>query len=523
MPDSSTSDHIGRLGELHFDRLVNKARLLSCRLDPDRIGRDRIVEFELEDGAGGGSFDTRPAPIGCSVQIKTVLSHTRRVRISLSNAMRLAGDPRPAFICVIRIDRRDEIVDMRFIHILGDNLSRILESLRRASQDKDAQLNKKSISFDIITSDIIVSTPETVRDYFAEKTGRSLETYATRKITQRNSLGYPGAGRFSFRFNLETNSIEEMHNFYLGLKDLRVFDFEAFEERFGITLPHKLAEEYMLSAGRVSVNPEPSGFADVTVRSKDAADEVAIRFDVISPPRLLMNGSYFKFILRSPMVEITVESGNARMSTTDRFRLDSTNDLDEWFSILRFLKLAFQKGSRLLVTNPEGHLLEIGLASTVPDDQNNNFISATFGLVERLRKLSRFSGIKVDPFCIRALIDSREDIDRVHSYIFNIEQLGNLSFETDDFIFEKSSYDHVLFVHRLEIVGSDIVSFLKCNMVLERVDGRVAFRSTSMHLLNVCHAPRDEIDFQFMIETRARGAEVMGVVVSDNRKHINDF
>lgn len=143
MADSSISDHIGRLGEIHFDNLANRARLLSCRLDPDRIGRDRIVEFELEDCAGGPSYDTRPAPIGCSVQIKTVLWHTRDVRISLSNAMRMAGDPRPTFICVIRVGRCDDVIDMRFIHLVGDNLARVLERLRRASQSSEERLNKK--------------------------------------------------------------------------------------------------------------------------------------------------------------------------------------------------------------------------------------------------------------------------------------------------------------------------------------------------------------------------------------------
>lgn len=330
-------------------------------------------------------------------------------------------------------------------------------------------------------------------------------------------MGYPDVGRFSFKFSVETESVEDLYDFYLGLKDLRATDFAAFEERFGIALPHNIGEGYAFSAGRISVRPTSSGFADVTVRSADATDEACISFEVISPPSVLSVGEYFKFILRSAMIEIVVKSGSIHVSTTEKFRLDSVDYLDSWYSIFDFLRLAFRSGSRLFLKDKDGDLKELGSGAQSTVEGKDKFVASVCDLISGLKILCQFGNIHTEPFSVRQLIDAHANIDLVYAYMFDTARLGSLSFEVGTELAESPPDARMLFAHRLDIIGVDVVAIMRCNVALECLDGGTVFRSTSMHPVSLRPSPPGEKDFQLMIETLARAIEANCILVSDNR------
>jgi hypothetical protein len=66
------SDRIGRLGELEFARLCEIAKLSCSKVEPDRTGKDFIIEFPPPPLAIGESYDRRHAPRQFAVQVKTM-------------------------------------------------------------------------------------------------------------------------------------------------------------------------------------------------------------------------------------------------------------------------------------------------------------------------------------------------------------------------------------------------------------------------------------------------------------------
>ena len=127
------SDIIGDLGELKFSELCRAAGLDVAQPVPDRTGKDRIVEWPPLTPKGGMSFDTRPAPLACIVQVKSIAAHKSRISISLTAAERLARDPRPAFIIVPRVGENRIVQDMHVIHLRGSLIGHLLKRLRLAS------------------------------------------------------------------------------------------------------------------------------------------------------------------------------------------------------------------------------------------------------------------------------------------------------------------------------------------------------------------------------------------------------
>jgi hypothetical protein len=92
-------DRIGCIGQNEFFDL--RERLYASRPDPDRTGKDFVVEWKPDEKWG---FDTRPPPRKCKIQIKSTRLGSRQVRVKLSAAEWLAKDLAPAFILCPVID-----------------------------------------------------------------------------------------------------------------------------------------------------------------------------------------------------------------------------------------------------------------------------------------------------------------------------------------------------------------------------------------------------------------------------------
>jgi hypothetical protein len=74
-------------------------------------GKDRHVEFPFVEPVGSLTFDTRPAPLACYVQVKTLLAKNDRFEMPLSAAERLARETKPCFVAVLRIDDKTSQLD----------------------------------------------------------------------------------------------------------------------------------------------------------------------------------------------------------------------------------------------------------------------------------------------------------------------------------------------------------------------------------------------------------------------------
>ncbi|KJS28035.1 MAG: hypothetical protein VR75_00675 [Hyphomonadaceae bacterium BRH_c29] len=116
-------DRIGTIGQNEFFSLCERERLYASRPEPDRTGKDFIVEWKPDEGNG---FDTRPPPRKCLVQVKSTRLGSRQVRVKLSAAEWLAKDLSPAFFICAVIDEAETVDHYVGYHIANVWLERIL-------------------------------------------------------------------------------------------------------------------------------------------------------------------------------------------------------------------------------------------------------------------------------------------------------------------------------------------------------------------------------------------------------------
>jgi hypothetical protein len=255
-----TPQEIGDKGELKVTELCQDAKLSVSQLLPDRTGKDRVIEWPLPPLTGAMSLDTRPSPLTCVLQIKSILEKKKSIRIKLSAAELLARDLRPAFIAVPRIRRDSSVKDLHLIHLRGDNLSRILKRLREAT--KSGTRNTSSIFLEIPLSagKALTFNPTDFRNTLEEAIGPSIASYSLQKQTELNNLGFDHKNRIKIRVNFGNMNPEKIIQGLLGLTDLPAVKIEISELRYGIELEGtSLAPDVPKSiTGAISITPRES-------------------------------------------------------------------------------------------------------------------------------------------------------------------------------------------------------------------------------------------------------------------------
>uniref|UniRef100_UPI0031019856 hypothetical protein n=1 Tax=Neorhizobium sp. EC2-8 TaxID=3129230 RepID=UPI0031019856 len=225
------------MGEIFFDGVANRAGLLVGKIDPDRVGKDRVIEAKLAARDETIPFDQRPAPLACSIQIKTILTTTKSIKLSLSVAERLAQTTQPTFICIIRMTEEGDALEMRLVHLLDRPLAKILKRLREEFVKGTTDLNSKSITFNLKDGQKVGGAPRDLYRALADEIGPDMDDYAAKKTQQKKTLGYVAGQRTSIQATVTTDNLSDLVDGLLGLRPLPLTVFEVADQRFGIKIP----------------------------------------------------------------------------------------------------------------------------------------------------------------------------------------------------------------------------------------------------------------------------------------------
>nr|WP_314256750.1 hypothetical protein [uncultured Devosia sp.] len=487
MSESSISDHIGRIGESWFDLLANKARLLAGRIEPDRLGKDRIIEFPSQRRVESEPFDKRRGPLGCSIQIKSILATNDRVALTLSVAERLASDNRPTFICILRVDEgSDEIVDMHLIHLLDENLSRILKRLREEFAEGTEALNKPEISFGIAAGRKVELTPDGFRTALIELIGEDMNAYGAEKLRQRETAGFKDSERYSMSVTFEDMTANDLIDGMLGLKQLGVKKLQGFEERFKIKLPGGLPFPSDVENLVMQISPTPVDAGIICISSPASARTVELSCDLITPALPKIPVESMKVIARSELLDAVVSVEQGAITLTNTFDELSAHRVDEWWKLFSFWDAVFTDGAKLSLLSNAGHQLFSGSPGSAEMmgekpaylDQVVAVLGMARQLLDEARSLDR-------PVSLRDVMLSAKSIQQTHSFFFHAGELGAFSFpiENADQV-EKGEYTG-LFVSVFRL-GDDVYAYaLRLALLLDGVSGKLVFRSTSMTPLDI--------------------------------------
>jgi hypothetical protein len=341
------SDRIGRIGERQFELLCERAGLFCNKSTVDIMGWDFIVEFPM--GSGGQSslpLDRRQTN-AARVQLKSTLGRTgNRIRLSLSAIDRLAKDPRPALIIVFRIRADGEIQSAYLVHLIGNELARVLKRLRLAEARKAHDINHVDISYDYEkVGQRFEQTAAGLSAALSAACGQDPGAYTAEKQRQLDDLGYEN-GQFEVEALLQIEGPEHFANLLLGLAPLKPQQLRVFDSRFGIRLPYQ--GTLFDDMEELHLTPPTLGPCEISIRGPGFGQ--AARFDAemfigptlaeLNGPELLIRSS--DFILRLTPTGLKFES----VGSID----DVQHTLTDWAEFLRALTLMAKGRATLAIT-----------------------------------------------------------------------------------------------------------------------------------------------------------------------------
>jgi len=395
MSESAVADEIGRIGEGYFDYEMSRTDLLVGRIDPDRMGKDRVIEAKLAPRNGTVSFDKRSAPMACSIQIKTILPTTKGVKVSLSVAERLAQGLAPAFVYIILLDDNRKPAEIRIIHILGPALGKILKRLRKEFSEGTTEYKDKSITFSIKEAKTIGLLGDDLAKYLEREIGSDMDEYAKRKGAQKRDLGYENGQRKKMTGSFQAAAISDFIDGMLGLKPLAIGHMKIEDERFGIALPdHSFPK---LQPGVMAhFTPKPSASCVLVLGPPEDAVETVC--DVTFPPIGSIPLEYFKALLRSPILEATFSRSEFRVSTNPVATSDRRT-VAEWMAYYMIIVgLSSPDGLPIGMRTPRG-VEHLGVATgNSPSDETAG--KYRLRLLKALRDLRSEVGLEDRPVAL---------------------------------------------------------------------------------------------------------------------------
>ena len=519
MNESSISDHIGRIGESWFDLLANKARLLTGRIEPDRLGRDRVLEFPAKARIETEPFDMRRAPLGCSIQIKSILATNDRVALALSVAERLASDNRPTFICILRVDEHDEIVDMHLVHLFGDNLSRILERLRKEFKRGTTMLNRSEITFGITAGRNVELTPDGLKAALTELIGEDMDAYGTEKLRQRETAGFKDDERYSMNVTFEKMTHSDLIDGMLGLKELGIKTLQPFEKRFDIKLPGGLPIPSGFEGAVLRISPAPVDTGIISISSPIHDVPIELSCDLIVPVLPKIPVDSMKVIARSELLDAVVSIKDGAIKLTNTFDERSAHYLDEWWKLFIFWDAVFSDGAQLSVRTNEGHSLFSGSpGKTATTGERPEYLNQIVTTLKMAHHLLEEAGPLNRLVSLRDVMLSAKAIQQTYKCFFHADDLDSFSFKIEKSEQVKASEYCGLFVSAFHL-GDDIYAYaLKLALVLNEAVDDLELRSTKVTPLHITWIETDETALKKFAEHTAKlsGAQITILASFDN-------
>lgn len=326
-------DALGEKGEQRFGEICADAGLICNKARRDHAGWDFVVNFR-EPGAG--RLDVRQGAPSCYVQVKTILDGTRAAKLKLNMAERLAKEPKPSFVLVLKVDASKAFTGAYLIHVVGNRLGAILKRLRAEElKNPDAELHEKHIYFAPGEAERIGLTGDALRAALLRHIGNDIATYIHEKQRALMQLGY-AERPFQVTTKFQGMTEGELADLFLGLRSSAHNTLvKVSETRFDITI----SEPETL--GSVEVQPNPTDSCRVTYLENSTSSPVGFRGDLLSAPPI---GDVRKMRIRGELIDVVIEIVAGISSVHFTFAPNGKRcKVSEWVDYWRFLRGVFSK------------------------------------------------------------------------------------------------------------------------------------------------------------------------------------
>jgi hypothetical protein len=344
MPRTLNADNLGEVGETAFKLLCDQAGLVCNKSTRDRSGWDFIVEFPLSTSSPSVALDQWPVA-ECRVQVKSTLGGSDRISARLSSVEILSKNPGLSAMVVVLLRADGTGLAGYLIHLLGDELERVLKRLRHAQANQMLDVNRATISFPYRkVGKRFAFTAEGLRGALESALSSEGQGYVVEKRRQMEELGYEG-GVLQARAGFWVDGPEHLNNVLLGLTPIRPVQFEVFDTRFGIPIPYQGA--LFQNIAELTLKPPKMGTCQISIR---AGLERAAVFEAevyVGPPIEQIGGSHL--LIRHPDFSILLKSDRLDFKTEANF-VTAPRTLARWTALVRALVLMIGGNASLSIT-----------------------------------------------------------------------------------------------------------------------------------------------------------------------------
>lgn len=333
MSPKLNANKLGRAGESKFALLCDQSDLTCNKSNPDETGWDFIVEFPMIEPDLNLTLDKRQ-PAACHIQLKsTATGRGSRVSLHLSAIERLAKDARPALIVVFLLHPNGDAVAGYVIHLLGEELARVLKQLRVAHQNGSFDLNHASITFDYRKKGRLFEvTPEGLRDALSHACGTDPARYVVEKQRQLEELGYEN-GRLETEALIWAEGPNHLNSMLLGLAPVKPLKLKIFDTRFGIRVPYSCPQ--LAQVEELFVQPPSIGACQVLIRGPALSIPATFSAEAyIGPPIPEIDGP--QVLIRHGDFAIRLTTERLEFETLGNFDV-AKRPLARWIDLVRAL------------------------------------------------------------------------------------------------------------------------------------------------------------------------------------------
>ena len=274
-------------------------------------GKDFLVEFPLAAPEGAYTLDTRPIPLSCYVQVKTITCRIHRIKVNLKAAERLVKESKPTFIAIVCLDENEEVFDIHMLHVYDSVTNSILRRLREEQVRGSSNVGSKFISFNLNSTIRLGHGRQAIKEFISLHVGSSMVDYANRKEKLLKELGYDEY-RYKLKMRFSALPFEQFVDGLLGLRELPAAAIDHFDRRFGISLPnHELS---IGATSTVRIQPHSTGRCTFEVIAQNTRETAKVEGDIYLPSISAIPEKFFKVRLKTAMIDMHISSQNFHVS-----------------------------------------------------------------------------------------------------------------------------------------------------------------------------------------------------------------
>ncbi|MBV2157542.1 hypothetical protein EUC41_10100 [Achromobacter denitrificans] len=474
-----TADELGEKGESRFRELCADGGLVCNKSERDRVGWDFTVDFGFRD-QGNISLDKRLPPVSCQVQVKTIMSKNRTIRVRLNMAERLAKEIKPAFIFVLRVKEDKTFADAYLLHIYGDRLASILKRLRKetaagTSQDK---INRLEIALTVTDSEKINISGESLRMAIEQCCGFNIAQYSADKQEQQRKLGYEGAP-FELITNFTASNLTELEEIFLGIRqNVEISAIETFETRFNIKLPLK-----RFPSAKLTIQAGSSNKCRITFRAFGIVP-TSIDADIYAVPPMVMRHGRDRLRIKGQFFEIDAESQEktTQIKMKALYPHNFRGTIEDWTTFHRIAQVCHLKGT--IELERAGVPTVFLKLSDGPAQFTTNY-AGPLALVEKVSEIVRHAGVdKNHIFELRDINEARDQIVMAHALLTGEVTSWSFSGKTEA-DFRDTEFPTIFLVSSFQIGTLHIGYHMKTTMSIKVNDAQTTVSLSEIYFREV--------------------------------------